>query len=411
MADLMHNHEDGLSLLLTGKAPGNPELLEATGTGLDSLTDFLARQYLDTYIPSGGSKIKFVTGLQGSGKTFFAETMMMLASKRNYLQVSIDARNVWLNDFRDIYLEILNQCGLENILRDCADQIILSMGRRPEMVPEGKTLMDVLSEQGEGDAFAKGEIRDALRKQFTRNPLLDNTFAVTCSLLVGDILGYPVLENSYREVLMAWMHGEKGIKAAQMKALGLSPVKITRQNARHMLRSLCEIIHFSGRPGLMIVIDNLEQLISKDTPLPIRYTKGKREDTYESIRQLIDDIDSMRYVLFLFCLDRELIDDESTGIKTYQALWFRIQNEVISNRFNRFADIIDMDRYGDEMYDVDMIMEMSRKLADAVDGTGQPIDRLNQENAELLKTRASFGRLGLPYLVNRLTLEGGQEHA
>lgn len=400
---------EGISRLLEGRAPGNTELLRETEAGLGSLTGFLVDKYLDTYIPQGGSKIKLVTGLQGSGKSFFAEHMLVEAKARDYITVSISAHNLWLHDFRELYLEILRQCDLECILRDCRDQIIRNMNYDPASVPAGKTLMDMLSEKGEGDAFSRGEIREALRRNFTRNPLLDNTFALCCSLLTGDLLGYPVLEAANRELILRWMHGDKSIKAVQMKMMGMSPVRITKYNARHMLRSLCEIIHLSGRPGLMVIIDDLEQLVKKPAEGQISYSKGRREDTYESIRQLIDDIDSMRYVLFLLCFDRELMDNESTGLKSYQALWMRVQNEVVSFRFNRFADIVDMDRYGDEFSNEDVIMEMSGKLSEALLKAGKRTRPVSAEQAKQLKERAVFGKLGIPYLVNRLTAEGGRE--
>lgn len=410
MAELNRSRQEGLFLLREGKAPGNGELLRETTVALEPLADFLTHQYLETYIPVGGSKIKFVTGLQGSGKTFFAETMLQEAETRNYLTVMISAREVWLHDFRGVYLEILRQCGLESILKDCAARIVRELGYDPASIPDGKTLMDVLSEKGEGDAFSKGEIREALRRSFTRNPLLDNTFAVCCSLLTGNLLGYPVLESTYREMILAWMHGDPSVKASQMKAIGLSPVRVSKYNARNLLRSLCEVIRLSGRPGLLVVIDDLEQLIRKSTDGPIRYTKGRREDAYESIRQLIDDIDSMRYILFLFCLDREMMDDESLGVKSYQALWMRMQNEVISVRFNRFADIVDLDRYGDEFYGEEQLLEMSMKLAETLEKDGEKTEPMNQESASQLKARAVFGKLGIPYLVNRMTLEGEKEH-
>ncbi len=410
MAELKRSRQEGLERLLQGKAPGNEDLLRETAEGLDSLVDFLTQHYLETYIPAGGSKMKFVAGLQGSGKTFFAENMLLAAEERNYLTVTISARELWLHDFKTVYLEILRQCNLEKILRECARQIIRDMGYDPEMIPAGKTLMDVLSEKGEGDAFSKGEIREALRRSFTRNPLLDNTFAVCCSLLTGDLLGYPILESTSRELIMAWMHGDPSVKATQMKTIGMSPVRVSKYNARNLLRSLCEVIHMSGHPGLQVVVDDLEQLISRNTDSQIKYTKGRREDTYESIRQLIDDIDSMRYVLFLFCMDREMMDDDSLGIKSYQALWMRMQNEVISIRFNRFGDIVDMDRYGDENYGEGSIREMSRKLAAVLAAEGRDAWPINQEAATELKTRAAFGKLGIPYLVNRITVEGEKEH-
>lgn len=39
--------------------------------GIGFLTDFWKEKYLQEYIKDGGSKIKFITGREGSGKTYF----------------------------------------------------------------------------------------------------------------------------------------------------------------------------------------------------------------------------------------------------------------------------------------------------------------------------------------------------
>ena len=142
----------------------------------------------------------------------------------------------------------------------------------------------------------------------------------------------------------------------------------------------------------------------------MRYTKTRRDDTYESIRELIDDIDSLRNVMFLLCFDRELMDQESIGMKSYQALWLRIQNEVMSTRFNAFADIVDMDRYGEEFYTPEALVNMSAALAKELEKEGIEARPLSAEQTRTLKERAAFGQLGLPYMMNRMMLEGGMDN-
>lgn len=142
----------------------------------------------------------------------------------------------------------------------------------------------------------------------------------------------------------------------------------------------------------------------------IRYTKMKREDAYESIRQLIDDIDNMHYLLFILSFDRELIDHESYGLKSYQALWMRIQNEIVSKRMNRFGDILDLDRLADQVYTPEILREMSEKLADVLASNGIPAAAISEADAEELEEAALYGSLGLPYLVNRKVLTGGADH-
>ena len=393
--------------LRLGKVPADAGTLAEISVGLDSLEDFIALHYLENYIPFGGSKIKFITGRPGSGKTHLARRLRNRAEDMGYLCVSFSARDVWLHDFREVYLEIFRQCGFERLLSDCARQIIRELGYDPAAVGDGRNFMDYLTEQGEGDALSKGEIRAALRRCFTRNPLLDNCFAACCSLLTGAVLGHPVLEPSNREPLLAYLRGDKGVKLSQLRALGLSPSGITRYNARHLLRSLSELVRLSGRPGLLVTIDDMETLLDRAADSPRRYTKLRREDSYESIRQLIDDIDSMRHILFLLCFDRELMDNDSYGLKSYQALWLRIQNEVVSTRFNRFADIIDMDRYADEAYDEAALLNMSRRLSDALRRLGVDAAPLDAEAVRDVAERSRFGSLGLPYLINRAMLEGG----
>ena len=400
----------GLERLLQGQAPNQSDLLDEITVGLDSLTGFLNEQYLQSYIPEGGSKIKCVTGRPGCGKTHFSQVMLKAAEAAGFLTVSFSAKKVWLHDFREIYLEILRQCGIERVLSGCANQIIREMGYDPDAIVPGKSLMDYLAERGEGDPLSKGEIRITLRRYFSRNPRLDNTFAGCCQLLTGGLLGHPLLENANRDLILGYLHGDKSVKLSQMRALGLSASGITKYNARHLLRSLCEVVRLAGYKGLMIVIDDMETLLNRAPGDAVRYTKLRREDTYESIRQLIDYIDSMRNVMFLLCFRRELMDDDSYGMKSYQALWMRVQNEVVSTRFNRFADIIDLDRYADETYTEDILCEMSQKLAWALMDVEKDLTPLNREQAKEIMDRAEFGGLGLPYLMNRALVEGGEAH-
>ena len=39
----------------------------------------------------------------------------------------------------------------------------------------------------------------------------------------------------------------------------------------------------------------------------------------------------MKNIMFVFAFERELLDHDSAGLKSYQALWMRIQNEWWAN--------------------------------------------------------------------------------
>ncbi|MDO4523561.1 MAG: DUF2791 family P-loop domain-containing protein [Eubacteriales bacterium] len=376
--------------------------------GIDFLTDFWKKVYLEEYIKDGGSKIKFITGKKGSGKTFFLNQVLADAKEAEYKTVKFSARDVWMHDFREIYIEILRQCDLMECLQAASHRLIREMGYDSADIPEGMRFIDYLSQNGWNDALTKREIRTQLKELFLDDPMLDNNFALACSMLTGSILGYPVLEEQNKELLLAWLEGDRTVKLAQLRALGFYPSRITRYNARHMLRSLSEIVHMGGYAGVFVAIDDLEILISKSSLEPLHYTKMKREDTYESIRQLIDDIDSMKHIMFTFAFDRSLMDEENTGLKSYQALWMRIQNEIVGERFNRFADIADLDRLATQEYTPEIIVEMSKQLA-AKTQQLPPVRELDIAEAQELLQQVRNSSVGLPYLIQK-TMQEVSEH-
>lgn len=385
----------GESAVLRQTETSEAPFSEGFGRGISFLTDFWEEKYLQEYIRDGGSKIKFVTGRKGSGKTFFLQTMTALAGKHDYKTVQFSARDIWMHDFREIYIEIFHQCDICDCLAAAGRRLIAEMGYDYRDIPEGMRFIDYLSQNGMGDALTRREIRMQLKQLFLDNPLLDNNFALACSMLTGSILGYPVLEEQNRLLLLSWMEGDRTVKLSQLRAMGFYPSRITKYNARHMLRSLAEVIRMGGHSGLFITIDDLEILISRSSLEPIHYTKMKREDTYESIRQLIDDIDSMKNIMFVYAFDRALIDDENAGLKSYQALWMRIQNEIVGEKFNRFADMVDMDRLAAQEYTPEVIVSMSRELAERQ----KDMAPLDSEQAEEILRQARTGASGIPQLI------------
>lgn len=382
--------------------PDNPESYgslpaEQLTDGIGFLADFWREKYLQEYIRNGGSKIKFVTGRTGSGKTHFLRLMMAVAREEHYKTVWFSAKDIWMHDFKEIYVEIFHQCDLLSCLEAASGSLIREMGYDPQDIPVGMKFIDYLSQNGEGDAVTKREIRAQLRRFFLENPMMDNNFALACSMLTGSILGYPILEEQNQELLLSWLEGDRSIKLSQLRALDFYPSRITKYNARHMLRSLAEVVRMGGFSGLFIAIDNMEILTSRSSLEAVHYTKMKREDTYESIRQLIDDIDSMKNIMFVYAFDRELIDNENAGLKSYQALWMRIQNEIVGERFNRFTDMVDLDRLAAQEYSPEVIVAISKSLADLrLNRTAEP---LTEEQAQEIVSQARTGAVGIPRLI------------
>ena len=200
-----NDYKTGIFLLKQGQAPGNAEILNSITVGFNELTDFIKNKYFSEYIALGGSKIKFVTGKTGSGKTHFLQLVTLAAKEQKFTCVHFSAKNVWLHDFKYMYSEIFEKSDIMSCLKKCADKIIDELGYDSSAVPKELSFVEYLSSLGELDALIKKEIRNQLRVMFLKNPLIDNNFAIACSLLTGNILGHPAIESSAVELLLGWL--------------------------------------------------------------------------------------------------------------------------------------------------------------------------------------------------------------
>jgi Cdc6-like AAA superfamily ATPase len=338
----MTSNADGFDFQGENAPFSNAETSRQTFADPRLIVDFWRERYLDAYIAPGGSKIKFITGPPGSGKSHCLRLFLSAAEDRGHKNVSLSAKKVWMHDFKEIYVAILNAVDLPACLQTCARDIVAKMGYRFEDIPSGMNFAEHLVSIGAFDPIARLELRNRLSAMFFKNPRIDKNFAVCVALMTGGVLGHPTLESASRDLLFAWLTGDKSVRLPALRKLGLSPFKITKHNARHMLRSLIEILRLVGYAGLVVGMDDLDVLVENSSLEEIRYTKMRREDAYESVRELIDEIDTLSHVMFVFAFDRKLLTDESAGLKSYQALWMRIQNEIESQNFNRFSDMIDM---------------------------------------------------------------------
>lgn len=115
----------------------------------------------------------------------------------------------------------------------------------------------------------------------------------------------------------------------------------------------------------------------------------------------------MRKCHGLHAFDRELMDNENAGLKSYQALWMRIQNEIVGERFNRFTDLVDLDRLAAQEYTPDIIVAISESLARQKEAVSASV--LDLETAKEIAAQAQTAAVGIPGLIQE-AMQEGKEH-
>ncbi len=138
-----------------------------------------------------------------------------------------------------------------------------------------------------------------------------------------------------------WLSGELQkigpLRAAEIYA------KITRHNARAMLRSLCRWVRLAGHNGMVLAID-IRQLTKAIPPgfAEVRFTPNAVIDSYEVLRELIDDIDLFEGLFVVVMADQAFLgDDPKRSVSAYQALKMRIWDDVKArSRDNPLAPLV-----------------------------------------------------------------------
>jgi hypothetical protein len=99
-----------------------------------------------------------------------------------------------------------------------------------------------------------------------------------------------------------------------------------------------------------------------------------------------------------------LLDDERTGLKSYVALWMRIQNEIISSRFNKFSDFCDMDRFSESTFDNRTLVKMSERLAYVINRSDDKARPISESFADKLLTDVKHTAVSLPRQIGSATI-------
>ena len=307
--------------------------------------EFLTAEYLEGYIKAGGSKVKLVMDRDGKGTTALLKSLCAAAAERGYAAAYVDAASVAkINVFSNIYQAVVRELDLTALVGEYCRRVIRKIGYDPDEVPVETDFVTWACEKHQRvPERLRREVQERVERDLFRNRSINRSFAAVVLQLTASVIGATErkLTEEDKAVLYAWLRGEE-VPLRDLRRFHVF-TRVDRYNARLMLRSMVEFARLTGKAGLLLAVDRLEVLLAKkETGRPL-YNKAARDEFFESVRQLIDGIDTLSFIMILLGFQRELLDDEQKGIRSYEALWLRIQHEVAGQRANLFRDFLDLD--------------------------------------------------------------------
>ncbi len=363
------NSASDLDLLSLGEPPEDTQLLDRLTVGVDMWEAFAVQEYLERYIADGGSQFKLLIGRPGSGKTHLLRRLERAAHDLGYIVAAFPADSVRLQRIDDLYRAIVNHLDLVELTRRLANRVISRMGYDPERVPDSLTFVDWVVQEGRIRELVARQTQEQL-EGFFRRRRIDTSLCLAYIQLSAAYLGIRAIPAETQDTLYDWIRGEP------LKAAALGPLlirrPIDRYNARVMLDSLSRLARELDFKGVVVTIDRLEDIVTRIPETGRwKYTRSALNDVYQSLREFVDSMPFLTSVWMVLAGRRELLDDRLRGIRSYDALWLRLQHEVaVPERFNRFGQIIDLDRAAELLIDEDVLQSLYRRVLEASSDEG-----------------------------------------
>jgi hypothetical protein len=266
----------------------------------------------------GRGGFKAVRGEYGSGKTFFARWLQERARAAGGFatsEVQVSETETPLHRWETVYRRLTERLATadtpDGALRSVVDawfytleEDVLASGRIDSSDADGLlAATDALVEQRLSGISRTAPAFSAVLRAYRRALLADDT--------------------ALAEGLIAWLGGQPNVAAAAKRAAGVKG-DLDPFGAMHFLAGLLTILRDSGRPGLVLVLDEVETLQ--------RMRADTREKGLNALRQLLDEMDSGRYPgLFLLVTGTSSFFDGPQGVQRLPPLAQRIHTDFATD--------------------------------------------------------------------------------
>ncbi len=304
---------------------------------LDEWLRVLEADYFASYIPADGFAVKFAIADPDTIPNL-SRRLERLADTHGLRWAPIDAAVTKLHMMHDVFFAIARQIDWVAVVQSFVEDLLAKRAYTWPEIGKPATFHVVAEANNTAEHLFRKDVKQWLTAEIWDDSLLAQDFRAAMMRLC---LKRFEPESAENDPILQWLRGELA-KIAPLRDEDIF-TKITRNNARAMLASLCRWLARAGGKGLLVYVD-ISQLALKGAEAVggIRYTKASVMDAYEVLRQLIDDAERYQRFALVAAGTPGLIDGhEDRVIGQYQALQMRIWDDVRSRtRDNPVAPLV-----------------------------------------------------------------------
>jgi hypothetical protein len=309
-----HRRAEILDALRRGTVPRDG--LAAFAVGMERFEAAIDADLAAVALGRGG--FKAIRGEYGSGKTFFARWLQERARAAGGFatsEVQVSETETPLHRWETVYRRLAERLATadtpDGALRSVVDAWFYTL--EEDVLAAGNV--------DPGDAGGLLVATDALVEQ--RLSAISRTSPAFSAVLRAYRRALVADDAALAEGLIAWLGGQPNVAAAAKRTAGVKG-DLDPFGAMHFVAGLLTILRDSGRPGLVLVLDEVETLQ--------RMRADTREKGLNALRQLLDEIDSGRYPgLFLLVTGTSAFFDGPQGVQRLPPLAQRVHTDFATD--------------------------------------------------------------------------------
>jgi hypothetical protein len=292
---------------------------------LDGWLDLMQREYLASFIPDGGSTVRLaVAAPERLGAV--AEGLRERGRAAGLAVIAIDTADTKLHLLQNLFFAIAAAIDWDSLIQGRLERMVADTGYRWPEAGRRTTLAAVAEANGIAPNLLLRQVSQQITRVVWQDARMTQDFRNAMMALLETRLEDD--RDPLRDAVLEWLRGQLR-RIAQVKAAQIG-AKITRHNARAMLKSLFHWLQACGGRGVLVQID-ISRLLRerRDVQDGVVYSPANVMDCYEVLRQMIDDADQMEGLFLAVLADPSLLsDDPRRSLNQYTALKMRVWDDV-----------------------------------------------------------------------------------
>ncbi len=284
----------------------------------------MEHEYLSSFVPAGGAAVKLAILDDGMAAATAGE-LARIAELHGLLTVRVDAAETRVHLMHELFFAIARALPWDSLLQRYLEELFGENAYPWPRPDEAMTMADLSAAFGVAPNLLTRHVDRWLTVDLWDDPRLAQDFrAAMLSLCLRRLNPDDTAEGN---PAMQWLLGEK-VPAALLRTADIS-VRISRTNARAMLTSLCHFLRKAGVSGLMLVLDIRPLSRAGAADGALRYSPAAVMDSYEILREIIDDAEHLPGLFVAVLGDAELATgDPRRTLSQYAALQMRVWPDV-----------------------------------------------------------------------------------